>query len=93
MSGDMVERVARALAPVAWAALGTGDTLANQSRRTASLRHARAAIAAMREPTQQMQDSGRDANDRYATEAAPCSAMRAHDAWTAMIDCALAQPE
>jgi cobalamin biosynthesis protein CbiD len=45
---EMIENVARALAPIAWAALGTGDTLAQVSRRTASLRHARAAIEAQR---------------------------------------------
>jgi len=42
----MVEQVARALAPLAWAALGLADTLAHQNRRKASLNHARAAIAA-----------------------------------------------
>jgi len=42
----MVEQVARALAPLAWAALGLADTLVHQNRRKASLNHARAAIAA-----------------------------------------------
>jgi hypothetical protein len=48
MSDSMIERVARALAPLAWAALGLADTLAHKNRRAASLRHARAAIEAMR---------------------------------------------
>lgn len=48
-----VERVARALAPKAWAAFGKIGIygLAQVSRRTASLRHARAAIAAMKTPS------------------------------------------
>lgn len=46
---EIVERIARALAPSSWTALGTGDTLAHQNRRTASLRHARKAIEAMRD--------------------------------------------
>lgn len=48
---EPVERVARALAPSSWAALGTGDTLAHQNRRTASLRHARKAIEVLRDFT------------------------------------------
>lgn len=55
---DMVERVARALAPIAWAALETGDTLAQQSRRTASLRHAKTVLEAIREPTEVMVSEG-----------------------------------
>lgn len=43
---EVVEAAARALAPIAWAALGTGDTLAQKNRRTASVRHARAALTA-----------------------------------------------
>lgn len=55
---EMVERVARALAPLSWAALGLADTLAHKNRRTASLRHARAAIEAMRDPTDAMVEVG-----------------------------------
>lgn len=51
---EMIERVARALAPLAWAALGTGDTLAHANRRKASGRHARAAILAMQQATPSM---------------------------------------
>lgn len=46
---SMVERVARAIAPAAWEALGIGDTLACKNRRIASERHARRAIAALRD--------------------------------------------
>lgn len=41
---DVVEKVAQAIAPAAWSGQ---DTLAQRNRRTASLRHARAAIAAL----------------------------------------------
>lgn len=43
-----LEEVARALAPIAWAALGASDTLAHKNRRTASLKHAKAAMTAMK---------------------------------------------
>lgn len=42
----MVEAVARAMEPMAWAAVGMADTLAHSHRRRASLRYAQAAIAA-----------------------------------------------
>lgn len=42
------------------------------------------------EPTLAMQDAGREANDKYATEIAPCSAFRAIDTWRAMLAAALA---
>lgn len=51
---EMIERVGRILEPQAWAALGIGDTLAYKSRRTSSLRKARAAIEEMRTPTEAM---------------------------------------
>lgn len=41
------ETIARAVAPVAWAALGLADTLAQKNRRTASLRHADAVLRAL----------------------------------------------
>jgi hypothetical protein len=47
---EMIERIARKLEPQAWAALGTGDTLAYANRRKSSLRKAQLAIEAMREP-------------------------------------------
>jgi len=46
---EMREKIARALAPLAWAALGTGDTLSQKNRRTASLRHADAVLTAIGE--------------------------------------------
>lgn len=52
----MIEKVAIALAPQAWACYGRMiDNVAQSSRRKASLRHARLAIEAMREPTDEMQ--------------------------------------
>jgi len=45
-SDEIIETMARAFAPLAWAALGTGDTLAHLNRRKASMRHARAALSA-----------------------------------------------
>lgn len=45
---EMVERMARKLEPQAWAALGTGDTLAYANRRTSSLRKARSVLEEMK---------------------------------------------
>lgn len=56
--GSMVEKIARVLEPQAWAALGTGDTLAYKNRRTSSLRKARAALQALMEPTPGMIEAG-----------------------------------
>jgi hypothetical protein len=81
---EMVERGARILEPQAWAALGDCDTLAYRSRRTASLRKARAFIEAMREPTEAMVSVG---NSTTAAAFAP-----AVDVWQAMIDAALQEP-
>lgn len=62
MSNEMIERVAKAIAPNCWEQLGrTSDSLANSSRRKASIKHAKAAIQAMREPTEEMLD----ADSRY----------------------------
>lgn len=55
---SMVEKVARALAPLSWAALGLADTLAHKNRRTASIRHARAAILALRETNKRVLEDG-----------------------------------
>ena len=54
---EMVTRVARVLEPQAWAALGTGDTLAYENRRKSSLRKARAAIQALRDPPARVLDA------------------------------------
>lgn len=45
-----------------------------------------------REPTQNMFEAGTSANDKYATEIAPCSGFRTIDAWQAMIDAVLSEP-
>lgn len=65
----MIEQVARAIAPKAWCTYGLigTDKLSNEMRRTASLRHARAAFAAAREPTEEMEMAGRRAIDGYIT--------------------------
>ncbi len=54
----MVEKVARRLEPQAWAALGTGDTLAYKNRRTSSLRKARAVLDEIRDPDDEMAKAG-----------------------------------
>lgn len=54
---DMIERVARRLEPLAWAALGAGDTLDYRNRRETSLHKARDAMEAMMEPTHAMEDA------------------------------------
>jgi hypothetical protein len=61
-----LERVARAIAPKAWATYGLlgVDTLANVNRRTASLKHARAAVAALMEPSSEMLIAGQKAMAR-----------------------------
>jgi hypothetical protein len=79
---DMIEKVAKVLEPQAWAALGIGDTLAYKSRRTSSLRKARAAIEALREPTNDMV---------WAHEVPHYGPDEAREAWQAMIDAALAE--
>lgn len=50
----MLERAARALAPKAWAAMDTGDSLAQTNRRIASLRHVPAVLRAIREPDERV---------------------------------------
>lgn len=90
---DMIERVARALAPLAWATLGLSDTLANQATRTASLRRARAAIKAMREPTEAMRQCGVHGQWSGVIEGIPEDERDAATSlWQAMIDAALAEP-
>lgn len=43
------EQIARVIAPLSWAALGTADTLAHRDRRTSSLRKADAILAIKQE--------------------------------------------
>ncbi len=54
----MVERMAKALAPAAWASLGVGDTSAQKHRRTASIRHALAVLQVLAEPDGAMVEAG-----------------------------------
>jgi len=84
MSEEMVERVARAL-------IDADSTMEgyHESHIEAKRKYACAAIKAMRDPTEEMIAAGRDANDEYASEVAPCSSFRALDSWRAMIDEAL----
>lgn len=81
---EMIERVARALAPTSWAALGTGDTLAHKNRRTASTRHARLAIAAMREITDAMIDAAFDHPDQMDHQQSDANAFERQ--WKTAID-------
>lgn len=71
------ERIARRLEPKAWAALGTGDSLAHRNRRTSSLRKADAVLEELREPDEGMliafHDAWQDGKD-FA------------DQWRAVID-------
>lgn len=63
MSGDdMVERVARAIRPDLWSADADGKIRAGNAsivgQRARAIQQARAAIEAMREPTEAMVDAG-----------------------------------
>lgn len=51
----MVEKIAREIEPLSWAALGAGDTLAHKERRTSSLRKAKRILETLLEPTAEMQ--------------------------------------
>lgn len=76
----MVERVARAI----------GKTYSRQAQTFDGwLPHARAAIAAMREPTEGMIKAARDPR---TANGSPVS-KGVHDTWQAMIDAALAEKE
>lgn len=86
----VLERVARALEPQAWAALGTGDTLAYKNRRVSSLRKARAAIEAIREPTEEMMQAACDA----AFQPVSLTSEEAYElGWRSMIDAILNEKE
>lgn len=80
MSGEMVERVARAIATTARFPNFTDEV------RDTFLPHARAAIAAMREPTETMRDAGTMADEDQWAGNPP-------RVWRAMIDAALAETE
>lgn len=80
---EMVERVAREIEPLAWAALGTGDTFAYEVRRRASLLVARRVIEKMRKPTEAME---RSCGNGECAKWAP-------GAWLNYIDAALSEGE
>lgn len=84
---DIVERLARKLEPQAWAALGTGDTLAYANRRKSSVRKAMLCIEEMREPTVEMLVAAQE--EWMCVRAAE---ERGDFIWRAMIDAALSQP-
>lgn len=86
---EIVEKVARVLEPQAWAALGAGDTLAYKNRRTSSLRKARAAIEAMREPSAPMVQAGATSEDAVVGSSENCAAAT----YRAMIQAALTPSE
>lgn len=84
---NKVEQVARILEPQAWRALGLCDTLAYKNRRTSSLRKARAAIEAMREPDEAMNQAGERLLEWDSVDAAKAGRI-----WEEMIDAALTEP-
>jgi len=90
MAESMIKKVARILEPQAWAALGTGDTLAYANRRVSSMRKARAVIEVMREPSRRMIDAAYDAHDAYEKGPTPAAWCGLSSAYKAMIDAALA---
>jgi hypothetical protein len=91
-SNEMVERVARAIAPMMWDG-GLCEHLTDQAitvARTAVLRQARAAIEALREPSKQMQSRGSAASYGLKDEVRPSVAG---GIFTAMIEAALSHDE
>ena len=82
---DMVEKVAKAIATKALGEVGRDyDPFAIQK----CIPYARAAIAAMREPTDEMNDAGADKCDGGCAEES-CQFGFMGKIWTAMIDAAL----
>ena len=81
--GEMVERVARAIAEAHEEEWGRLDDLSRDVYRV----EARAAIAAMREPTVAMDGAGYDASD-LSWKQDP-GAVRHIEVWEAMIDAAI----
>lgn len=83
---EMVERVAEALAGRQWTSMEDGNVYCSNPTKYHYREQARAAIAAMREPTNAMVDAGQKpprAPFRYMAEAS----LRLR--WLAMIDAAL----
>lgn len=99
----MVEKIARALEPIAWAKLGIGDTLAQKNRRTSSLRKARRILEGpLMEPTEAMVRNAIDAipMDKYTVawpgggkQRVSLSTDECATIWRAMITKALSEAE
>jgi len=83
MSGEMSERVARAILPSAWDIEAT-DAFKAEFQKHAKSR-ARAAIEAMREPTKEMLESGAGEVWLFDPDVDGPNA-KAGDVWRAMID-------
>lgn len=93
MVTEVIERMARAMEPLAWAALGVCDTKVFTVKRDASLSKARAALEALLDPTEEMLDGPARAvliADRFAATGhkRPKAAVLT-DIFTAMIRTAL----
>ena len=91
---DMIERVARAIVDT-WAAgavgvEGGGWNAQDDFGKDAARKCARTAIAAMREPTDEMNDAGADKCDGGCAEES-CQFGFMGKIWTAMIDAALGE--
>jgi len=89
---DMVERVARAMAKAEGWSLPNDMSLpyAAGSRVGRMMGLARAAIAAMREPTEEMVRAG---EKEFIASDVACCMEPAEDCWQAMIDAALTSSE
>lgn len=88
----MIDCVAKALEPLAWAAIGVHDTQKAWLRRKSSLDKARAAIEAMSEPTVNMIVAG--ASIIMEKRFNPISAIDiSPETWRAMIDAAISIEE
>lgn len=88
---NMIERVARAIRPRVWARLDSGEISddANDARYR-SLEQARAAIEAMREPTDKMVRSAYECRDPGFCDE-PGETQSPEECWEAMIDAALSE--
>lgn len=90
---EMIERVARAFEPTIWEIphfLADGSAIQKRyidDRQKRSLEKARAAIQAMREPTEAMLEAGHEVVAGFYTRGYDCPAFE--DSWRAAIDAIL----
>lgn len=89
MSQTMIERIARAIAPEAWEPGRYFGSAVRRWRREMSIRNARAALAALREPTEGMVTMGESAAEMPDDEDGCRITFAADDVFRAMIDAAL----